>query len=381
MTQEAAEPAEAPPTPHDAVGDHPDAAPRLKTEIEQQEAAANALREMIDKSDAEDEAERAAQEAALSGEPQGNTEEPIPEDAPDDEEPAEGAEGDADEHQDTDEEAAAKAKRDNKPSFVREARRAQRAARRDRAELEAQQAEFKQQQEQFQQQQAEFQSFMETFKANPIGAMSQRTGIPPEQLLAQQADEQVNQIPPAVQAQLDAQAKELADYKAAVEKERTEAEAAAKQQNYQTLVKQDVSLLAGISDNPDAAKRFPYFASLSKATRERRALSILHYTHAEMDNPEQYTQEDLWDALDEQAKEDHTSLSSSKWLKQSKAEPGQGTRAAEAKPPRRRRGGPSARGAAVPAAPRQPKTEAESIEAAAEWLRQAHKKDAEERER
>jgi hypothetical protein len=358
-----------PPTPHDAVGEHPDAAPRLKTEIEQQEAAATALREMIDKSDAEDEAERAAQEAALSGEPQGNTEEPIPEDAPDDEEPAEGAEGDADEHQDTDEEAAAKAKRDNKPSNVREAMRRQKAARRDRAAVKAAQEKLEADQAALQAEQQQWQDFQASFKADPIGAMSRHLNLPPDQLIAQQADAQVNQVPPAIQAQLDAQAKELADYKAAVKQEREEAEAAAKQQNYHTLVQQDVALLTSITERKEDAERFPYFASLPEATRSRRSRAILHHVHANMENPEQYTQEDLWDALDEQAKEDHTSLSSSQWLKQSKAEPGQGTRAAEAKPPRRRRGGPSARGAAVPAAPRQPRTEAEAVEAAAAEVR------------
>jgi hypothetical protein len=319
--------------------------------------------------------------AAASGEPQGNTEEPIPEGEAEGAEGDEEATGDGSEPLDTDEEAQAAAKRKEKPSTIREAMRRQKAARRDREAAERARAELEQQQAAFQQQQAEFQQFMESFKADPIGAMSRRLNLPPEQLLAQQADAQVNQVPPAIQAQLDAQAKELEEYKASVAKEREEAQRAADKQRYDTLVKQDVALLSGITDNAEEAQRYPYFSSLSKATRERRALSILHYTHTQMENPEQFTQHDLWEALDEQAKEDHTSLSSSKWLKQSDADTGQETQAPAAKAPRRRRGGPSARGAAEPAPPRQPQTEDEAREAAAEWLRQVHKKDAEERRR
>lgn len=376
MTQEAPEPAEAPPTPHDAVGEHPDAAPRLATEIEQQESAATALREMIDKSDAEDEAERAAQ----NGEPQGNTEEPIPEGDQDDDEAGEEAEEGAEGAQDTDEEAAAKLKRDNKPSNVREAMRRQKAARRDREAAEQATAKLASDQATFQQEQQQWQDFQKRFQADPIGTLSRHFNLPPEQLLAQQADAQVNQVPPAVQAQIDAQAKEFADYKAGVEQKQEEDAAAAKQQNYHSLVQQDVALLSGITDSKDNAERYPYYASLSKPTRDRRALGIIRHVHANMDNPEQYTQEDLWDALDEQAKEDHSSLSSSKWLKQAEAEPGQGTLPAEGKAPRRRkRGGPSARGAAVPAAPRQPRTEAEAMEAAAAEVRRLHKIDEDER--
>jgi hypothetical protein len=381
MTQEAAEaPPAAPPDPHDAVGEHPDAAPRLPTEIEQQEAAATKLREMIDKSDAEDEAERAAQEAALSGEPQGNTEKPIPKGDEEGAETEKGAEGDDGEHQDTDEEAAAKAKRDAKPSFVREARRREKAARKAQAETQKLQEQLKQQQEDLQRQQQEFQQFQQQFQADPIGAMSRRLNIPPDQLVAQQADAQANQVPPTIQTQIDAQRREFEEYKASVEEREAKRAKEKSQKRYEEAVHKDIARLSGISETEDA-ERFPYYASLSKATRERRAYQMLRYTVEEMENPDQFHPNDLLEALDEQAKADHDSLLSSKFIKQTKADPGQETRAPEAKAPRRRpRGGPSARGAAEPAAPRGPMTEAESIEAAAEWLRKTHAEEARKRE-
>jgi hypothetical protein len=377
MTQDAAEaPAADAPVGdgHDSVGTHPDAAPPLKSEIELREEAATQLREMVEA----DEAEQAEAQAAAEGEPQGAAD---GEGHPDDQPPAEGDGEPAEDGQaplDTDEEAAAKAQRE-KPSNVREAMRRQRAARRDREAAEKAQAELKQQQQAFQQQLEEWNQFQQRFQTDPIGAMSHRLGVPPDQLVAQQADAQANQVPPAIQAQLDRQAQELADYKAAVEKQAQERAEAERQQNYTAAVNKDVAYISGVAEREGDAERFPYYSSLSKPTRERRALAILRYTVEEMDNPQQFGPNDLLEALDEQAKEDHSSLSTSKWLKQSEADQGQEPPAPAAKTPRRRRGGPSARGAAEPAPPRAPQTEAEAREAAAAEVRRLHKLDADER--
>jgi hypothetical protein len=210
-----------------------------------------------------------------------------------------------------------------------------------------------------------------------LNAISGRLNMTPDQLLGTYADGKANELPPQVAAQIDQLRNELKAERDHRTKAEAEREQAAKQAQFQSAVQKDVSHIAGVTEREDDAVRYPYYASLPPGERTYKAQLMVSRSLALINQGHDIEIPDVLEALDRQAQEVHTSLTSSTFIKPNPATGGRDVEPSKI-PRRAKRAQPSSRDAADPP-PKADMTEQDLRDAAATVARGMLNADAEKR--
>ena len=178
-------------------------------------------------------------------------------------------------------------------------RRHAKAARRERERAEDVLRKIEEREAALNRRESEFQQWEQRARQDPIGALAQRYGLSPEQVVAMNADSQATQLDPRIQHRLDQLEQQLHQERSRRAQREQELQRKEYDRRFQSLVDQDVQFLATKTDHPAAKEDWPNFASLPQAMREKMSREAVHYW---LDEDKDVHPDVIMDHLDEQAR-------------------------------------------------------------------------------